>query len=278
MVKGMFPENASSLPRGTLPRSTPSHYGVLICGHGSRDPVAADEFSRLIRRLRERMPQYAVEHGCLEFAQPDLRAGLDALRSAGVTRILAVPALLFAAGHVRRDIPALLERYEADHPDVTIHYGRELGVDPKMVRAAEDRIGRALSAASASIPLQDTLLLVVGRGATDADVNGNVIRIMRLLWEALGVGWGETCFAGNTFPLVEPALEHAVRLGYRRVIVFPYFLFTGVLMRRIEDATNGFAARFPGIDFVKATYLKDHPLVVETIAERVEEILEKSLM
>ena len=76
-----------------------------------------------------------------------------------------------------------------------------------------------------------------------------------------------------TFPLVEPGLEHAARLGYKRIIVFPYFLFTGILIKRIYDYTDQVAARHPEIEFVKAPYLSDHPLVLDSFAERVEEIL-----
>ena len=94
-----------------------------------------------------------------------------------------------------------------------------------------------------------------------------------MLWEGLGFGWAETGYSGVTFPLTEPALEHAARLGYRRIVVFPYFLFTGVLVKRIYHYTDVVAARHPDIEFVKAPYLNDHPLVLDTFAERVEEIL-----
>jgi sirohydrochlorin cobaltochelatase len=62
-------------------------------------------------------------------------------------------------------------------------------------------------------------------------------------------------------------------LGYKRVIVFPYFLFTGILIDRIYGFTDKCAAKYPEIRFVKAGYLNDHPLVLETFAERVKEQL-----
>jgi sirohydrochlorin cobaltochelatase len=117
------------------------------------------------------------------------------------------------------------------------------------------------------------LLVVVGRGASDPDANSNVAKVTRMLQEGFGFGWAETAYSGVTFPLVEPALEHAVRLGYRRIIVFPYFLFTGILVQRIYDATDVVAARHPDVEFLKAPYLNDHPLVVDTFEERVLQIL-----
>src|SRR5690606_11127943 len=70
-----------------------------------------------------------------------------------------------------------------------------------------------------------------------------------------------------------PALDHAVKLGYRRIIVFPYFLFTGVLVKRIYAAADDARARYPGIEIIDAPYLNDHPLVVDTFLDRLQEML-----
>ncbi len=246
--------------------------GVMLCGHGSRDPDAVAEFAILSRHLKQRLPQYPIEYGYLEFATPIIRDGLDKLKEKGVTRVLAVPGMLFAAGHAKNDIPSVLNTY-ASQSGLRIDYGKELGIDPKMMRAAADRVQEALDATSGGIPMHDTLLVVVGRGASDPDANSNVSKVTRLLWEGFGFGWAETAYSGVTFPLVEPALEHAARLGYRRIVVFPYFLFTGILVQRIYDATDGVAKRHPEIEFIKAGYLNDHPQVIATFEERLNQIL-----
>ena len=247
--------------------------GVMVCGHGSRDVDAVREFEAVARGIRERLPQYDVESGFLEFATPIIRDGLDKLRDRGVTDVLAIPGMLFAAGHAKNDIPSVLNTYEARHPGIGIRYGRELAVDRKLIEAAGARIEEALARAGDRIARHDTLLMVVGRGASDPDANSNVAKIMRMLWEAFGFGWGETCYSGVTFPLVEPALEHAVRLGFKRIVVFPYFLFTGVLVKRIYEHSDRVAARHPEVEFVKAGYLNDHPSVLDAFADRVEEII-----
>lgn len=247
--------------------------GVMVCGHGSRDEGAVREFARVAEGLRELMPDTPIEYGYLEFARPIIRDGLDKLRDQGVTRVLAVPGMLFAAGHVKNDIPSVLNTYAAQNDGITIELGKELGIDPKMIRAAGARIQEALDNAPTDVPREETLLVVVGRGASDPDANGNVTKVMRLLWEGFGFGWGETVYSGVTFPLVEPGLDHAARLGFKRIIVFPYFLFTGVLIRRIYEHTDRVAARHPDIEFIKAPYLNDHPLLIETFKERAEQIL-----
>lgn len=248
--------------------------GLMICGHGSRDENAVAQFAVLAKRLKQRFPDWPVEYGYLEFAKPIIRNGLDKLIEAGCTHILAVPGMLFAAGHAKNDIPSVLNTYQAAHPEVKITYGRELAVDNKMIRAAGSRIEESLAKLDPAISRHDTLLMVVGRGASDPDANSNVHKVMRMLWEGLGFGWGEVCYSGVTFPLVEPGLRQAMKLGYKRVIVFPYFLFTGILVKRIYDYTDRVAADFPDVEIVKAGYLNDHDLVIDTFEERVNEILE----
>ncbi|MEM8787290.1 MAG: sirohydrochlorin chelatase [Pseudomonadota bacterium] len=247
----------------------------MICGHGSRSQVAVDEFAVMAQKLPDLLPDWPVEYGYLEFANPVIRDGLDRLRDRGCNRILAVPGMLFAAMHAKNDIPTVLNTYAARH-GVRIDYGRELGVDARMLQAAAARIEVALAAADATdpVPRHDTCLVVIGRGASDPDANANVAKVARMLWEGMGFGWCEIGYSGVTFPLVEPCLDHAARLGYRRVVVFPYFLFAGVLIDRIYGFTDLVASRTPGTDFVKAGYLADHPQVLATFAERVTEILD----
>jgi sirohydrochlorin cobaltochelatase len=246
--------------------------GVMLCGHGSRNRKAVAEFAVMADHLTRRMPQHLVEFGYLEFATPIIKDGLDALKAKGVSRVLAVPGMLFAAGHAKNDIPSVLNAYAAQN-GMRIDYGKELGIDPKMMRAAADRIQQAIDSAPSHVEKHETLLLVVGRGASDPDANSNVAKVMRLLWEGFGFGWGEVAYSGVTFPLVEPALEHCTRLGFKRIIIFPYFLFTGVLVQRIYLATDAVAAKYPHVEFVKAPYLNDHPAVIETFVERIGQIV-----
>ena len=244
----------------------------MVCGHGSRDTGAVEEFQAVAQGLKERLPQYETDWGFLEFATPVIRTGLDALRAKGIRKVLAVPGMLFAAGHAKNDIPSVLNAYQTQNPELEISYARELGIDLKLIRAAGERVEDALQKAGDGVCREDTLLVVVGRGASDPDANSNVAKVTRMLWEGLGLGWAETAYSGVTFPLVEPGLEHATRLGYKRIVVFPYFLFTGILVQRIYYYTDIVAAKHPEIEFIKASYLNDHPLVLDAFAERVEEI------
>ena len=247
-------------------------YGVMVCGHGSRDEDAVSEFLNFAKKLKNQLLQYELDWGFLEFANPVIKSGLDSLREKGIREIMSVPVMLFAAGHAKTDIPSVLNAYQAQYPELSISYGRELGIDLKLIRAAGERVKEAIEQADGDISPEETLLMVVGRGASDPDANSNVSKVTRMLWEGLGLGWAETAYSGVTFPLIKPGLEHASKLGYKRIVVFPYFLFTGILVKRIYQYTDIVAAEHPEIQFVKASYLNDHPLVVDTFSERVEEI------
>jgi sirohydrochlorin cobaltochelatase len=238
------------------------------------------EFADLAGALRQRLLPLPLEYGYLEFAQPILRDGLEALRAQGVQHILAVPAMLFAAGHAKNDIPSVLNTWAAE-TGIRVDYGRELGVDLKMIQAAGQRLREAIEAADQRdmasgqepVPLHESLLVVVGRGSSDPDANSNVAKVTRMLVEGFGFGWGETVYSGVTFPLVEPGLRHAVKLGFRRLVVFPYFLFSGVLVSRIRQHTERVAADHPQLSFVHAGYLAQAPGVLDTFVERVEEVI-----
>src|SRR5580692_3351564 len=229
---------------------------VLLCGHGSRDPEAVAEFELAAGALRPRLPEFDFATGYLEFARPTIRDGLALLAGRGARRILAIPGMLFAASHVKNDLPWEMNSFIAENPGIDVRLGRDLAIDVKLINAAAERI-----AAAAPGDRSDSLLVVVGRGTNDPDANSNISKIARMLWEGLGFGWAEVAYSGVAHPRVDAALDRAARLGFRRIVVFPYFLFTGVLVKRIYGQIDEAAARHPEIEFAKASYLRDHPLL-----------------
>jgi sirohydrochlorin cobaltochelatase len=130
-------------------------------------------------------------------------------------------------------------------------------VDRRLLAVAAQRIEQAEAGATSRVAREETLLMVVGRGTSDPDANSNISKVARMLWEGMGFGWAEVCYSGVTFPLVGPGLEHAVKLGYRRIIVFPYFLFTGVLVKRIYRIADQIAERHQRSSPVPP--IPDHP-------------------
>ncbi len=252
---------------------------ILFVGHGSRDVDAVDEFYQLADHFRQRFPDRLVETGFLEFVKPIIAQGLEKLIEQGATHIQAIPGMLMAGGHAKNDIPSELNALQEQY-GVKIEYGSELGVNPKMIQAAQARIeqaeaemkARLAEAGKPEYDRKDTLLVVVGRGASDADANSNICKITRFLEEGMGFGWATTCYSGVTTPLVPDCLNRAHGLGYKQVIVFPYFMFTGRLVKKIYTWSDDYAAANPDVTVVNAPYLNDHPRVIDTFVEKLEEI------
>lgn len=248
---------------------------ILIVGHGSRDVDAVTEFYQLSDHFKARFPDRLVEVGFLEFARPIIADGVEKLVQQGVKHIYAIPGMLMAGGHAKNDIPSELNALQAQY-DVKIEYGAELGVDPKMIQAAAERIKQAEQELKKTIEgeykREETLLVVVGRGASDSDANSNICKITRFLEEGLGFGWATTCYSGVTTPLVPECLTKIHKMGFKQMIVFPYFLFTGRLIKKIYQWVDEYTEQHPEIAVVKASYLNDHDLVIDTFVDKVTEI------
>ncbi len=245
---------------------------VMICGHGSRDREAVAEFAQAAAELDARLPDNDVGFGYLEFAQPTIRDGFATLAARGAQRILVLPVMLFAASHVKNDLPSEITRFSADFPQIEMRFGRALSLEPKLLDAAAARIEEGERHSTRAMPRNESLLLVIGRGTSDPDANEDIGKLAQLLCDGMGFGRAEIGYAGTASPLTEPALRHAATLGFKRIVVFPYFLFTGVLVKRVYAACDRVAADHPAIEIVKAPHLGDHPLVIDCLVDRVTEM------
>ena len=257
----------------------PATSGVLICGHGSRAKIAEEEFSLLAKGLKARHPTLKVDYGFLEYSAPNIHTALDNLLAQGVTTIHAVPGMLFAATHAKNDIPSVLTTYQKKHPQLTIKYGQELGLHQEMILAFQQRILGALNLSD--IPktgeLYDTMLVVVGRGTSVVDANADAAKLTRIVAENIGFGWSETVYSGVTYPSVGRGLEMALKLGYKKIVVAPYFLFGGRLIDRIYSYVDKVAQENSDVEFLKADYLRAQEHVINTFELRINETLNQAL-
>ena len=248
---------------------------ILIVGHGSRDGEGTDEFLRLVELFGAQDPTRIVECGFLEFAQPVIQEGVDRCVTRGAQVITVLPGMLMAAGHAKNDIPSEMHEAHQRYPQVAFHYGRHLHLHAKIIELCRLKIEAAEQEARPH-DRQDTLLLVVGRGSSDPDANSDVQKLARLLWEGMGFGWAAACYIGITTPLLPAALERCHRMGFGRIVVFPFFLFTGILEKRIRHLTNEFAIQHPETEFLCAPYIDVHPLLLEVFVERSYEAIRGS--
>ncbi len=115
--------------------TAPVSRGLLLFAHGARDPRWADPFRRIAARIAEREPALAIELAFLEFMSPDLASAGARLADAGCTRIDVVPLFLGSGGHVRKDLPALLESLAAERPQVRFTWRAAIGEVDSVVEA-----------------------------------------------------------------------------------------------------------------------------------------------
>ena len=109
--------------------------GLLLFAHGARDPRWALPFEDVARRIRERETGVVVELSFLEFMLPTLREGGQRLAEAGCTQIDVVPLFLGAGGHVRKDLPELLQRLAEAYPQVQWRLQKAIGEADSVVEA-----------------------------------------------------------------------------------------------------------------------------------------------
>src|SRR6201982_77980 len=86
--------------------SSTEEYGIVIAGHGSRDPGGVSEFEQLVKLIRERAGRRRGDYGFLEFERPTIDEAVRSSIESGEQRIAVVPLILLAATHAKNDMPS----------------------------------------------------------------------------------------------------------------------------------------------------------------------------
>jgi sirohydrochlorin cobaltochelatase len=244
--------------------------GILICGHGSRDPEGIEGFKELVRLLKLRYPNHEVDYGFLEFSHPVYAAAVERMYVNGVREITAIPAILFAGGHAKNDIPYEMNTLQSQYPDLKIRLGKHFGITPSILQLAKKLIEKAESTET-TIDRKDSCLVIVGRGTSDSDANSDVAKLTRMLWEGMGFGFATTTYIGVTQPLLKDTLPLVNQLPYKRIVVVPIFLFTGILLKKIYAQIEDFKQESDAA-IIYTESLGCDELLLQTIDERINEV------
>ena len=122
------------------------------------------------------------------------------------------------------------------YPDVQFTYGQTIGVHEEVLSILTDRLEEVGFDTAAEH--EDTAILLIGRGGSDADANSDFYKITRLLWEKLNVKWVESAFMGVTTPLVDEGIERCIKLGAKKIVMLPilfvYWNFNGTNGRNAD--------------------------------------------
>jgi sirohydrochlorin cobaltochelatase len=251
----------------------PARPPLLLIGHGTRSQAGVAEFGGFVERVRGRAEGSPprVDGGFIELSRPPVGEVVARMKPAGTApwEVVAVPLVLTAAGHGKGDIPAALAREQVRHPGLSYRYGRPLGPHPVL----QDVLAARIDAELACAPRQGTHVVLAGRGSTDPDANAEVAKVARLLWEGRGYDAVELAFISLAEPSVPAALERARKLGARRIVVAPYFLFPGILPDRVAAQSRAFASSHPGLDVRVAALIGDCDELAALVLERYSEAM-----
>jgi sirohydrochlorin ferrochelatase len=238
--------------------------GLLLVGHGSTSPQSAAETHAIAALVAAALPGATVDVGFLELTEPAAGPVLGGLVALGCTRIVVLPLMLLGAGHAKSDVPALVLEARTRHPDLDILLGSPLGISRGLVELQGDAV---LERGGGGLPL-----LLIARGTSDPDANGDAHKVARLVAEWTGAPFVHTAFSGVTGPRVPEGLDVFARLGHRRIALAFWFLGDGVLVQRARRDIAAFTAR-TGVGVVDAGYLGPEPRLIAAVVERYREAL-----
>jgi sirohydrochlorin cobaltochelatase len=117
---------------------------LVLFAHGARDPRWAEPFEAVAARVRAAAPGVPVVLAFLELMQPSLAEAVAALVAEGATRVDVVPLFLGTGGHLRQDLPPLVEALRAAQPGVAIGLHAAIGEHAAVI----DAMARASLAAA----------------------------------------------------------------------------------------------------------------------------------
>jgi sirohydrochlorin cobaltochelatase len=229
----------------------PDAIGLLLVGHGTRDEMGTRQFLELTDGLKEKFKSLAVEAAFLELAQPRIDVAVERLLERGVGQIVTVPVILFAAGHVKRDIPAQVAAALAvrGRSDVRQTQLGHLGCHRAAVELSRVRMEEAEDGGRRTED-RESCLLLVARGSSDKEAAAEM-REFAALRRAERPGMTlEVAFLAKARPSFEEQMVKLAAADYERVIVQPHFLFEGELVDRIRGQITGIAARQPQTEWI----------------------------
>jgi sirohydrochlorin cobaltochelatase len=243
---------------------------VLIVGHGSREDAGNQEIRDFIAQWRARRPDWRIELCFIEFAPPELNnALLDVARTS--QRVLVVPLILNAAGHVKMEIPEAIERTRAACPQAEILLAPHLTACDPILAILKRRLRNAMNTLDMPDPTS-TGVVLLGRGSSDRGANGDMAKMARWLLEENDHELVDLAFTGITWPRLEKVVQRQILLGMRQIVVLPYYLYTGTLMERIHRQVAHLRDQYPQVRFACTEHFGFEKEIFELMEQRVADL------
>ena len=225
---------------------------ILLVGHGSRGREGNKETINFAAQWRELHPEWRIEVCFIEHAEVLLDDGLDrAARNA--KKVLAIPFILNAAGHVKMELPHALAEARLRHPGVEFVVTRHLGMGREMLVVLQGQLDRLIKQMAVPDPMT-TGVVLLGRGSSDAGANGELAKMARWIFEDNDHELVDLAFTGVTWPRLETVVQRQVKLGMMQICIVPVYPFTGVLIDRIKQQVERLRAQYPQVAFALGSH------------------------
>ncbi len=243
---------------------------ILLIGHGSRNIEGNREIEMFADMWRKRQPQWRIEVCFIEFADVLPDRGLDQAAS-NASRVIVVPLILNAAGHVKMEIPGHIAQARLRNPNAEFVYVPNLGADDRILKILRRNLFKTMSEMDMPDP-KSTGVIVLGRGSSDRAANGEVAKLARWLFEETLHESVDIAFTGITFPRLETVVQRQVKLGIMQIAVLPYYLFTGTLIERIRKQVERLRMQYPQVCFSLGEYFGFEEEIFQLLEERVQAV------
>ncbi|MDP3652934.1 MAG: sirohydrochlorin chelatase [Rhodoferax sp.] len=243
---------------------------ILLVGHGSREKSGNDEILAFAQQWRERQPSWSIEVCFIEFSEITMGEGLRRAAT-GARRVVVVPLILNAAGHVKMDIPQAIDAARLKFPQVQFVYTPQLTACDELLSVVKRRLKTAMQSLDMPDPTT-TGVVLLGRGSSDRHANGEMAKMARWVMEETDHELVDAAFTGITYPRLEKVVQRQSLLGMTQVVVLPYYLFNGTLVTRIQRQVEHLKAQYPTIRFTATDYFGFEREIFEVLEQRVLDV------
>lgn len=240
---------------------------LLLVAHGTRNRAGNHETLAFADQWRQMHPEWHIETCFIEHAEILIDAGLDRAAQ-GARLVLVLPLILNAAGHVKMELPAALEQARERHPGVEFRLVPHLGMGPEIRDVLQKQLDGLMKQLAMPDP-RTTGVVLLGRGSSDAGANGELAKMARWLYEANDHDLVDPAFTSVTWPRLETVVQRQVCLGMTQICIVPVYLFTGVLMERIQAQVARLQVQYPQIAFAQSAHFGFDPAVFALLDARV---------
>ncbi len=243
--------------------------GVLLVGHGSRHRPTRIEHDAIEEMVRSELPDHHVASGFIELSQPPLALALREIAER-CDHVIVVPLLLFAGGHMQRDIPAAIAELRTLRPNTRFSVSAPFGRATSTIDLVADQV---LKRRRQDVP---SACVLVGRGASEVEAQDGFQHVLDTLRRRAPIDAYRAAYCSVQSPNLADTLDAMVQQGARHVMVAPYLLFTGKLHLDLASTVREAISRHPTTQFELLGHLG--PAVICAVLDAIHGALQPEVL